>query len=352
MVSRRHLLVVNYSMSTHNQLLSHQVNAVNALAHHFDEVTVISPEYEESNLNSNVRVLKYEWDSSRKILSSIKFITHLLGVCRANRPSVVFYHMTDFHAALSMPFLKLMKIRSVIWYAHKKNSVYLRISAIFSDKIVTSTSGSCPITGSKVEVIGQAIDSSVFSPRFSRESFNFNKLLHIGRLDPSKKPEYILEVAHNLREINNQISLTFVGSAGSTRNLAWYSKFQSQCESQDWVKIQSGILRKEIPDFIVKFDVFVHAYLGSLDKTLLESTMMKIPVITENPEYISIFGSWCGKSNPTLTEEYLSMQSLENHELDAEINRRAELTIKNHSLDGWAAKLSSILCTEASRGNH
>lgn len=352
MVYPRHLLIVNYSMSTRNQLLSHQVDAVNALATYFDEVTVITPEYEDSNLKSNVRVLKYEWNSNRKILSSTKFIIHLLGVCRTNRPSMVFYHMTDFHAAISMPFLKLMRIRSVIWYAHKKNSMYFRISAIFSDKIVTSTLGSCPITGSKVEAIGQAIDSNIFSPRNTRKNFKFDKLIHIGRLDPSKKPDYILEVTHNLREINNRISLTFVGSPGSTKNTQWYSKFQSQCESQKWIKIYSGILRKDIPEFIETFDVFIHAYRGSLDKILLETTMMKVPLITENPEYISIFGSWCGKSNPTLTEEYLSMQSLENHELNTEINRRAELTIKNHSQDGWAFKLSSILCAETNRGNH
>lgn len=352
MASRRHLLIVNYSMASHNQLLSHQADAVNALSHHFDEVTAITSEYDEGDLNPNIRVLKYEWDSNQKIWSSIRFLILLLGVCRTNRPSVVFYHMTDFHAAISMPFLKLMRIRSVIWYAHKKNSIYLRISAALSDKIVTSTSGSCPITGPKVEVIGQAIDSNIFSPNFSREIFNFDKLLHIGRLDPSKKPEYILEVAQSLRGINNRISLTFVGSPGSSKNTEWYSKFESKCASQSWVKMNTGIQRKEIPEFIEAFDVFVHAYLGSLDKTLLESTMMKIPVLTENPEYISIFGSWSRKSSPTLIEEYLSIRSLKFHDLNDEINRRAELTTKNHSQAGWAAKLSSVLCADAKRGNH
>ena len=88
---------------------------------------------------------------------------------------------------------------------------------------------------------------------------------------------------------------------------------------------------------------FFHAYIGSLDKTLIESTMCRVPVITINPEYLEIFGTWSNLDEITLVDEYTAMRKLTQVELKAELNRRVELAVQNHSLEHWINLLMEIL---------
>ena len=88
---------------------------------------------------------------------------------------------------------------------------------------------------------------------------------------------------------------------------------------------------------------FFHAYIGSLDKTLVESTMLSVPVVTINPEYIKIFGSWSSSGSVSLDSEYRAMRSLNFTELELELERRHSLALRNHSLTNWINLLSQLL---------
>jgi hypothetical protein len=95
-------------------------------------------------------------------------------------------------------------------------------------------------------------------------------------------------------------------------------------------------------------DFFVHAYEGSLDKTLIESTLVRLPVITLNQEYHAIFGTWSGDKIPTLQSEYQAMRSLGAQVLEAEIDRRFKLAEYSHSYSNWIEKITKILKNDLS----
>jgi acetylglutamate synthase len=113
------------------------------------------------------------------------------------------------------------------------------------------------------------------------------------------------------------------------------------------IRFHDPIVRSLIPDITKRHDVFLNLYSGSLDKTLIEATFMGMPVVTWNREYCSQFGTW---SNSSFSEsldfiitEFEHINSLNEHDLNKEINRRLNLAIRNHSFQGWINRLVGVL---------
>lgn len=339
------LLVVNYAMDSQDPLLSHQLEAVAALAKNFNSVTVLTGRVGFFNPIGNVRVINTNWVSEKKLVSLKKMLlTSLPTVFRGNYKSV-FFHMTDLHCALLSPFIWIRRKKQFLWYAHTKKSLYMWWSSIWVNSIITSTPGSCPLKGEKVIPIGQAIDENLFM-QIPLTQLNLNKLIHIGRFDKSKNIDLLIEQAKELRTEFKEISLRIVGSPANQKSKVWAENLKSLYRDdvdQGWLSFSESIARTEVPSTISNHGCFFHSYLGSLDKTLIESTMMCVPVISINPEYLDIFGTWSLKLRPSLAEEYRSLMKLSPGEIVESLTKRRLIAIKNHSLGNWIMQLSHLL---------
>ena len=107
-----------------------------------------------------------------------------------------------------------------------------------------------------------------------------------------------------------------------------------------------AIERKKIPDELKKHDCFVHAFQGSLDKTLVEATHSAIPVATVNKEYLKIFGKWNysnANNQPFLTSELRFILSSSANAITKEVDRRYEIARTNHEIEGWINRLVNVL---------
>jgi hypothetical protein len=80
-----------------------------------------------------------------------------------------------------------------------------------------------------------------------------------------------------------------------------------------------------------------------LDKTLIESTLCKLPVVTTNREYIKIFGSWSDNDLVTLRHEIEHLVKLSDDAINTELQRRFDKAYSSHSLDQWISNLLKIL---------
>lgn len=339
------LLIVNYTMDSEHPLLSHQQEAVKALSQEFDLVTVITGNVGFYEPSPNVKVICTRWNPSQNFRNVIKLLfVSLPLIIRGNFKSV-FFHMTDLQCAILSPIIRMRKKKQYLWYAHTSKSKFLNWSSIWVDSVITSTRGSCPIKSEKVLPIGQAIDDSLFS-RIPLEKLNINKLVHIGRFDKSKQIEVLIDAALTLRRENIEIELKLVGSVANLESKTWadniFEKYRIHSEL-GWLKFENSISRSLFRQTMEKSGCFFHAYIGSLDKTLVESTMICVPVVTINPEYINIFGSWSGSEPVSLVSEYKAMRLLNFSELEIELNRRHSIALKNHSLTHWIEQLSQIL---------
>jgi glycosyltransferase involved in cell wall biosynthesis len=326
-------------------LLSHQYEAVLALSEQFNQITVITGRVGVVSTNPKIRIISTKWIPGQSKRNLIRLLLKALPKIMLGNYSSVFYHMTDMQCAVLSPFVRLRNRRQYLWYAHAFKSKYLLFSSWWVTGIVTSTTGSCPLTGKEVHTIGQAIDHEKFLPvKFDR--LNFDNLIHIGRFDKSKNIDYLIETAEGLRTKFPSLKLTIVGSPANEESQGWANELIAESKvrvSDDWLQFKGSIPRDQFPMEASKNGCFFHGYRGSLDKTLIESTMMCIPVATINLEYINIFGSWSTLEHPNLEDEYRALRNLPEDKIDQELQRRSELALNLHSLRNWIEQLSKLL---------
>ncbi len=338
------LLVLNYVMDPAHPALAHQVEVVEALALKFSAVTVITGKSDWVPTAPNIRVFTSNWIPGQNIKNICKFFRIFLQLIREYRFVAVFSHMTTVQSCLVGPILKLRGINHFLWYAHAQNSSLLRIAHFWVTKLITSTPGSCPMAGNKVLYLGQSINQETFKST-RNATLPFKRFVHLGRTDPSKNLSCIIETIFNFRKFDKELRLEFVGNPSGVSQSAEFEKLKERWADsviQGWLVFSPAIPRELVPNLLQQHDVFIHAFKGSLDKTLIEATMTRVPVVTVNQEYINEFGSW-GKTPISLESELASLLSSDQAEVDLKLNGRVSKAIDNHSKKMWIDNLTKLI---------
>ena len=187
------LLVFNYSMNSASQVFSHQRKVVTKLSKYFAHIDVITAETFQDSPIDGVNIYSTNWISGRKLKNIVNFYRISIPLLWKHRHGTIFSHMTEVQTFLSIPISKLLFIRHFLWYAHKSPSKYLTLAYPHLDGVITSTPGSCPISGNKVFPIGQAIEISLTSEVFEMPKTPPKSWYHIGRIAPSKNIDRIIE---------------------------------------------------------------------------------------------------------------------------------------------------------------
>ena len=344
-ISKSNLLVFNFVMDRNDPLLSHQYEAVTGLAKNFDKITVITGRLGAVTPNPKIQIISTNWVQGHLIRNLMKLFLKAIPEIMHGDFQSVFFHMTDLQCALLSPLIRLRRRKQFLWYAHTFKSKYLVFASNWVTGVVTSTSGSCPLTGEIVWPIGQAIDEEKFRP-ISFDVLDFNKLIHIGRFDKSKNINRLISSAEELRRTFSKIELTIIGSTANKESQIWADELILQSKQKvemGWLNFKEAIPREEFPIEMAKNGCFFHYYLGSLDKTLIEATMLCVPVVTMNSEYISIFGSWSKYSSSDLGDEYHAFRSLSTDEIRDELAKRLQIARDHHSLRHWVDQLTALL---------
>ena len=256
--------------------------------------------------------------------------------------------MTSVQSAFISPITRVIKLKHYLWFAHTSNGIFLKISRLLTDGIITSTPGSCPLKGSKVYPIGQSINSQKFKKKSSNTQ-PVKNLLHIGRFDPSKNINEIIYEVKKLRSNFPDLKLEVFGSPSSDRFKDYESNIKAKFDSEvqlGWLKFTPHISRSSLPEILQTYDCFIHSFQGSLDKTIVEATFSGLPVITINNEYRNIFGSWnlTNKGmNNSLKDEAQLLLNLDGNKRQSEVDRRYKVVIQQHELTSWIDRLVSIL---------
>ena len=348
------LVVLNYSMDLENQVFSHQLEVVLQLSRYFDKVRVVThSEGKVRDYPKNVKVFRSEWKPGSSLSNAISFFKAFKAAKKDLQHFCVFSHMTEVQSFLISLFTFLTQTPHFLWYAHISKSFYLRINYKLLDGIITSTQGSCPIQSEKVRVIGQGIDEKIFH---SKEILGWRnrktlKVIHVGRLDPSKRVQRIIDNTLMSKWSDEFKQLILVGAP--TANNDYYL---SKLESENVSIIKSGklsfigtIYRRSLPKIFRDCDLFVHSFNGSLDKSLVEATMFGLPVVSENAEYQKLFGTWTEglEQLPVNLEceidSFMQIRKQDVTHISKEVDRRREIALAEHSLERWIIELVSIL---------
>jgi glycosyltransferase involved in cell wall biosynthesis len=341
-------------MDLDNQVFSHQFEVVLQLSRYFDEVRVVThSEGSVRDYPKNVKVFRSEWKLDSNFSNTISFLKAFKAAKKDLIHFSIFSHMTEVQSFLISPFTFFKQIPHFLWYAHTSKSLYLRVNHKLLDGIITSTQGSCPIQSDKVRVIGQGIDEKIFNSKRTHRWRNKEtlKAIHVGRLDPSKRLQSIIDNTLMSKWSEEFKQLVLVG-APSAKDDDYFCKLVN--DNTD--VIRSGKLsfvgklsRRLLPKIFRECDVFVHSFNGSLDKSLVEATLFGIPVVSENAEYQKLFGTWTQglDSIPVNLERemnsFMQFRKQSAAHIAREVDRRRKIALAEHSLEQWIISLVSIL---------
>jgi len=198
--------------------------------------------------------------------------------------------------------------------------------------------------------IGQGIDTTLFFYSAKTSKPNFSRFVHVGRLDPSKQIETILEAFSKFAKEDSNASLTLVGAP--TKGNEQYAralkvKYHELFEGKQ-VILKGAKSRGEVAQILRESDLFIHAYEGSLDKAILEATLIGIPVVTLNRPYLDLMSVGLRKCSDSRKSGLLVEQIDKFHELKFnDYNRllwsRSEIIRTNHDLGSWVSKVVQVL---------
>ena len=342
-MENRHILVINYQMDDTSQVFAHQIEVVRRLALYYKNILVFTNHFNPNSIiPSNVIVFSCDWRVGKSIRNTLVFYRNFFKLLKNYKIDLIFSHMTEVQSALIAPISRFLKIPHLLWYAHTSKSPYLVWNSFFVDKIVTSTKGSCPLKNGKVVPIGQAIDENYFFDEVRKSNLR-RRFLHIGRFDPSKNAREIINTIISRHEIDQTISLLLIGSPSTASFNRYALDLQIEYRNYSFIKFQSSVPRNETMIFLRENDVFIHAFQGSLDKTLVEATMAGLPVVTVNREYLNQFGGWNNDSNEvTLRSEFNAFLATSDEEIYLKCCKRQKFAISHHSLTNWNRQLISL----------
>lgn len=335
-------------MDASSLVFGHQREVVFALSRYFDSTSVITTEVALSS--SPITVIHSPWRQNARMASAIKFLGIFLRHINRERPTVVFSHMTDLHALIISPICWVLGIRHYLWYAHASKSPFLYFAYPFLTGVLTSTSGSCPLSGSKVIKIGQAVPE-MFD---LSNSPNIPKMpplrwYHIGRIDKSKNIEAVVNAVHKVRRLGFNLSLDLIGKPSSGKDNSYFEELKSryrEAEYRDWVRFIGPVERKLVPKAISQYDGLIHAFFGSLDKVLVEAVMSCRVVLTTNEEFWIEFNESTDALRfkvPSLENQLTQVMKATSESIVLEINRKHSIAVSNHSFDGWIERAAKIL---------
>lgn len=331
-------------MDPNHSVLSHQRELALSISKHFDETIVLTSDEKSLDSTGGVHVRSTAWKQGQNIRNVFRFLFNFHQILLTSKPGVVFSHMTTIQSVLMGPYLRLLGIRHVFWYAHTQSSLLLRLAIVLSDVVVTSTVGSFPFRRASVIPIGQSIDIDMFLS--SPKDFVFPlRCVHVGRLDKSKNISVIIEAVDAIRTQGYPVSLTFIGHPSTRDNSQWLWRLKEQWKdttTDDWLFFSGSMPRERLASHLKEFDLFVHAFTGSLDKALLEAALAGLPIATLNKEFWSEMGIDTGVI-PPLSRQILKIVQSEKDGRFQEIIRWQEIIRQRHSLEGWLQKLIEIL---------
>lgn len=343
-LNKKNLLIINYALDLENSIFAHQTEIVSRLASYFDYIQVITMKIGSFRLPSNVGITVIPWVPGNFFRNLMLFYRKTIPILFRYRRFPIFSHMTEVQSLLILPFTKFFHIKHYLWYAHAHKSIYLKLLDGFLDAIISSTSGSCPITRNRVYLIGQSIDEKTFVFR-ARKKYEFNKLVHVGRLDPSKNIEKLMQLVLRYRNLNDKASISFYGAPSSKNNYSYVENLKSKYSEEirlGIINFYNPVIRERIPEVLSNYDIFVHSFQGSLDKVLIEATLTGIPLITNNLEYISQFEMW-GDQTIDLFEQLLCLTKANHSEIKKKVNWNHDIAMKSHTLNIWIDNLVAIL---------
>lgn len=341
--AKRSLLVINFVVDADDPVLGFAVDWLEELRSRVDHLVVLTGRVGRVPPDLDVEIISTDWNPGQKLRNVLKFQRRLVGLLLLQRPDAVFTHMAAPQGLLASPFLRLLRIRHVLWYAHPQVSTTLRLAVACANSVVTSVPESFMLDSPKVKPIGQGIELSKF-PRPAVEPRNLQTLVHWGRCDPVKRLDYLAATVETFgSQTGTESRLLAVGKPSTdTSSQWWQSVIDMDAERDrpviDWIP---GVNQSDLAHIAARSDGFVHASTTGFDKAALEAALLGLPVFSETESIRrQLDAPDCGNS---ILGQLHWWSSASSEQRIALCERQREAVIQRHSLSSLGDRLDQAL---------
>lgn len=348
------LLLFNLATDEDDPILGFTTRWIRALAARVDFIHVVTMRMGKLDLPDNVRVYSVGkergYSEPRRV---IEFYRILARIVREEHVDVCFSHMNPLFTVLAGPLLKLYKIPTITWYAHPKATRILKIAHRLSDRMVASFRTAYPYKHDKLSVIGQGIDTQLFSPSPEVVPEDPPIILCVGRLSPVKDHSTLIEAAALLRQKwSRPFRVVIVGGPATSRDEPYVRSLHQQVkrlELLDTLCFEPAITLNLVPEWYRRCTVNVNMTpTGSGDKVVWEAMACGAVCVVANEGFKETLGAYAERclydfgNAKQLAERLnwlLSLPKTERAQMGAMLRRQVE---SMHGLSRLADSLVNI----------
>ena len=284
------LLVITQVMDTEHPILGFFHAWVLELSKQCEQVHVICLQEGVHTLPDNVHVHSLGKEAGKGRLVYLMRFFSLIWKLRHQYDNV-FVHMNQIYVILGAPFWRAWGKKVGLWYAHGSISLSLKIATILTHIIFTSTPEGFRITTAKRVIVGQGIDTTLFTPG-NKLLTDIKRLVTVGRISPSKNIDTLLKACAVLKDKGVLFHFRIVGVATTDSERQYEARMRqlaSQLNLEDSIEWTGAVPHRELPPLLQQSDIFIHdGATNSLDKALLEAALCGCIVVSSNPAYRSL----------------------------------------------------------------
>lgn len=284
------LLVVNFAMDDDLPVLAWQVGVVRALAAHCEHVLVLTERIGQYRAPANVTVQRLIFRPAGipyRLGGCLVVLWRCFSLMRAHRVHACFIHMNHRWTYRLYPALRLLKLPTLLWYAHGTVTPSLRWALACATRVVTSTPEGFRFASPKVHVIGQGIDTERFC--LPAGAPVRQDLITVGRLSRRKRIDLLLAMMRHLTTLvpNHGLRLRVIGAHLTADDVSYVRALRAQCAAlglQPMVAFTGALPTADLPAVYGAAKLLLNvSRTGSLDKVILEALACGCPVFTNNP---------------------------------------------------------------------
>lgn len=285
------LLLFNLLTDVDHPVLGFTTQWIRALAERVSGVEVITMRMGRLELPRNVRVhslgAERDFSEPRRVL---RFYRLLQKVLNGGPVGGCFSHMAPEFSVLAGPVLRAKGIPLVTWYAHPKLHWKVKLAHLFSHQMVSSLPNSYPWRKDKFTVIGQGIDTELFSPGGVASE---QEVLCVGRLSPVKSHATLLRA---MALLPLKARLRIVGKAtgpADERNVDGLLRLMEKLGLQDRVSFEPPVAPAELVHWYRRCALHVNLTpAGFGDKVAWEAMACGRPCLVANEDFAETLGSY------------------------------------------------------------
>ncbi|HEY4517749.1 MAG TPA: glycosyltransferase family 4 protein [Candidatus Paceibacterota bacterium] len=289
------LLICTQKVAADDDVLGFMHGWISAFARECESVAVVCLEEREHRLPDTVRVFSLGKESVslnttiyRSVLQKIRYAVRFLSQIwkLRGRYDAVLVHMNPEYMMLGGLWWRLAGISSGLWYNHKMGGLRALLGIALARKVFYTSPQAFAARFKKASRMPAGIDTEQFKPGASKREPR--SILSLGRIDPVKKIEVLIEALRMLADRGVLFTARFYGNP-TTEDRSYFERMQKAAEGLAkrrmlrWLPAVPNIRAAAVYN---EHGVFVNATpMGSFDKSVLEAMACEVPVLSCNPSF-------------------------------------------------------------------